>query len=94
MGHQNATLADVAAAAGVSLATASRVLNGSTRKVSEGNRELVVAAARRLRYTPNVSAQTVAVRNGAPGAVRATKELLRSLPPQTWEQGLSAASAR
>lgn len=60
MAHQNATLADVAAAAGVSLATASRVLNGSTRKVSTANRELVVAAAQRLRYTPNVSAQAVA----------------------------------
>jgi enoyl-CoA hydratase/carnithine racemase len=41
-----------------------------------------------------VSAQTTAVRSAAPGAVRATKELLRSLPPQTWEDGLGAASAR
>jgi methylglutaconyl-CoA hydratase len=41
-----------------------------------------------------VSAQTAAVRSGAPGAVRATKELLRSLPAQTWDEGLGAATAR
>ena len=54
------TLEDVARAAGVSLATASRTLNGSTRKVKEANRQLVLEAAERLGYTPNVSAQAVA----------------------------------
>ena len=43
------TLHDVAAAAGVSLATASRVLNGSTRKVAESYRDRVQAAADRAR---------------------------------------------
>ena len=41
-----------------------------------------------------VAAQTDAVRKGAPGAVRATKELLRTLPAQTWDAGLAAAAAR
>jgi LacI family transcriptional regulator len=55
-----ATLHDVAREAGVSLATASRVLNGSERKVAEGFRERVERAAEALGYTPNVSAQATA----------------------------------
>ncbi len=54
------TLHDVARAAGVSLATASRVLNGSTRKVAETYRERVEAAAAELGYTANLSAQATA----------------------------------
>ncbi|MEL5990796.1 LacI family DNA-binding transcriptional regulator [Microbacterium phosphatis] len=54
-----ATLGDVAQEAGVSLATASRVLNGS-RKVAENYRVRVQAAAERLGYTANLSAQTTA----------------------------------
>lgn len=54
------TLEDVARAAGVSLATASRVLNGSERKVAESFRERVEQAAAELGYTPNVSAQATA----------------------------------
>ncbi|MEU0531646.1 LacI family DNA-binding transcriptional regulator [Amycolatopsis tolypomycina] len=46
------TLRDVAAAAGVSLATASRVLGASSRTVAPEYRERVLAAAERLRYTP------------------------------------------
>lgn len=56
----NPTLYDVAREAGVSLATASRTLNGSTRVVKEQYRERVLSAARRLGYTANVSAQAVA----------------------------------
>ncbi|GAA1822825.1 LacI family DNA-binding transcriptional regulator [Agromyces salentinus] len=55
-----ATLHDVAREAGVSLATASRSLNGSVRKVNEEYRERVLAAAAKLGYTPNLSAQAVA----------------------------------
>ncbi|QEO13751.1 LacI family transcriptional regulator [Agromyces intestinalis] len=55
-----ATLHDVAREAGVSLATASRALNGSTRKVNEEYRTRVLAAAARLDYSPNLSAQAVA----------------------------------
>jgi enoyl-CoA hydratase/carnithine racemase len=36
---------------------------------------------------------TTALRQGAPGAVRATKALLRTLPAQGWAEGLAAASA-
>ncbi|QIG39331.1 LacI family transcriptional regulator [Microbacterium sp. 4R-513] len=54
------TLHDVAKAAGVSLATASRVLNGSTRKVAESYRERVETAAEKLGYTANLSAQATA----------------------------------
>ncbi|HEX8488574.1 MAG TPA: LacI family DNA-binding transcriptional regulator [Propionibacteriaceae bacterium] len=54
------TLEEVARAAGVSLATASRALNGSTRKVNPQYRERVLAAARTLNYSPNLAAQAVA----------------------------------
>lgn len=55
-----ATLHDVAREAGVSLATASRSLNGSVRKVHDDYRQRVLEAAARLNYTPNLSAQAVA----------------------------------
>lgn len=58
--RSSATLHDVAAAAGVSLATASRVLNGSTRVVNEEFRKRVLDAAAELDYSPNLSAQAVA----------------------------------
>ena len=53
-------LADVARAAGVSLATASRVLNGQARPVGEPHRSKVLAAAQLLGYEPNTLAQAVA----------------------------------
>jgi len=59
-GGHAATLQDVAREAGVSLATASRVLNGSERKVAGPFRERVERAAEALGYTPNVSAQATA----------------------------------
>ncbi|MBB2911794.1 LacI family transcriptional regulator [Streptosporangium becharense] len=54
------TLEDVARHAGVSLATASRVLNGSTRQVGASLREKVEVAAAQLGYRTNVAAQTLA----------------------------------
>lgn len=57
---RSVTLHDVAQAAGVSLATASRVLNGSERKVAPAYRDRVLRAAQELQYTPNLSAQAVA----------------------------------
>jgi methylglutaconyl-CoA hydratase len=39
-----------------------------------------------------VAEQTLALRKSAPGAVRATKELLRALPAQEWSDGLEAAA--
>jgi LacI family transcriptional regulator len=55
-----ATLADVAREAGVSVATASRVLNPGVRKVAEEYRDRVLAAAARLDYTANLAAQATA----------------------------------
>lgn len=54
------TLAEVAKLAGVSQATASRVLNGSARKPGEGIAERVRAAAESLGYVANAQAQALA----------------------------------
>ena len=55
-----ATLAEVAFLAGVSVSTASRVLNGGNRRPREELRGRVTAAAERLRYFPNAAAQATA----------------------------------
>jgi len=54
-----ATLADVGRLAGVSPATASRVLNGTGTRVAESLRERVLAAAAELDYVPNAHAQAL-----------------------------------
>ena len=54
-----ATLADVGALAGVSSATASRVLNGDGRRVADHLRVRVLAAAEQLDYVPNAHAQAL-----------------------------------
>lgn len=54
------TLEDVARHAGVSLATASRALNGSERKVREDLRAKVHASAAKLNYAVNAHAQAMA----------------------------------
>src|SRR5690606_25907661 len=46
--------------AGVSVTTASRVLNGSERRVREDLRQRVIEAALALNYTPNAAAQAIA----------------------------------
>ncbi|GLY07676.1 MULTISPECIES: LacI family DNA-binding transcriptional regulator [Actinoplanes] len=53
------TLREVAAAAGVSVATASRVLGGSSRTVGGENARRVLEAAAALRYTVDVSARAM-----------------------------------
>lgn len=58
-GRAHVTLQDVARQADVSLATASRVLNG-TAQVRLDLRERVLAAAAALAYTPNAHAQALA----------------------------------
>lgn len=61
--NKRPTLRDVAAAAGVSVQTASHVLAGTkTARVSAQTRERVQEAAKALRYEPNRSAQ--AIRSG------------------------------
>ncbi len=52
-------LAAVAERAGVSLATASRVLAGSTHRVSRDLRDRVLRAAETLDYVPNASARSL-----------------------------------
>jgi LacI family transcriptional regulator len=54
------TLLDVAREAGVSLATASRALNGSSRRVRPDLHERVTEAAATLHYSPNTQAQAMA----------------------------------
>jgi LacI family transcriptional regulator, galactose operon repressor len=56
----SARLRDVAQRAGVSVATASRVLSGSADGVSPDRREAVLTAARTLQYVPNAHAQALA----------------------------------
>ncbi|HEX8630799.1 MAG TPA: LacI family DNA-binding transcriptional regulator [Catenuloplanes sp.] len=58
-----ATLADVARRAGVSPATASRIINGSAKPVTEALRERVLAAVDELQYVPNAHAQSLARAN-------------------------------
>jgi LacI family transcriptional regulator len=55
---RNATINDLAAAAGVSNATVSRVLNGSSR-VSPETRDRVLAMAERMNYVPNAVARSL-----------------------------------
>ncbi|MFI6072278.1 LacI family DNA-binding transcriptional regulator [Actinoplanes sp. NPDC051343] len=55
-----ATLADVARRAGVSTATASRIINGSSKPVADTLRERVLAAVAELQYVPNAHAQMLA----------------------------------
>ncbi|NEG54938.1 LacI family DNA-binding transcriptional regulator [Bifidobacterium platyrrhinorum] len=57
--RRGARLEDVAAAAGVSLSTASKALHHRPR-ISEATRRRVLDAARRLEYSPNKSAQSLA----------------------------------
>ena len=59
--ERRVTLADVAARAGVSRATASRALGGDAR-ISEPTRDAVRAAATALRYVPNAAARSLRVR--------------------------------
>ena len=56
---RQATLADVARLAGVSPATASRVLNGTGTRVADALRSRVLEAAEHLHYVPNAHAQAL-----------------------------------
>ena len=58
-GRSSGSLSHVADAAGVSIATASRVLNGSSHPVSEATRARVVAAAAKLGYSPSALARAL-----------------------------------
>lgn len=75
-----ATLEDVARLAGVSIATASKALNGRTH-VSATTRAAVLEAAARLSYSPNALAQGLrAVRTGIVGLLTSDLEGRLSIP--------------
>jgi LacI family transcriptional regulator len=57
MGEQAPSIIDVARRAGVSVATASRVISRSSYPVSEATRQKVLSAAAELNYTPNTLAR-------------------------------------
>ena len=57
--HQRVTLQDVADRAGVSLTTASRVVNDGSRKVGKALAERVHKAVTDLGYTANLQARAV-----------------------------------
>lgn len=77
---QIVTLMDVAQRAGVSLATASKALNGKTR-VSEETRARVAAAARELAYHGNSLARSLSQgRSGTVGLLTSDLEGRFSLP--------------
>lgn len=60
--YDMSTLKDIAQAAGVSLATASRVLNGG-KGISQKTCEEVLKTAKELNYIPNLSAKILAGKN-------------------------------
>lgn len=62
MSVDEVTLEDVARAAGVSASTASRAINGSSRRVRPENEERVRDAALRLGYAVDIRAQSTAKR--------------------------------
>ncbi len=57
----NATIKDVARAAGVSVASVSRALNGH-ESVTEATRQRILAAAGQLRYVPHAAARSLITR--------------------------------
>jgi LacI family transcriptional regulator len=59
--HQMTTIQDLAAKSGVSVATVSRALNGST-EVSESTRQRILSLAEQLDYTPSAAARTLVQR--------------------------------
>lgn len=53
------TIKDVAREAGVSIATVSYVLNNKTDSISDNTKHMVLATAKRIGYTPNVTARNL-----------------------------------
>ena len=82
------TVREVAKAAGVSLRTVCRVLNGTVAPVRAETRDRVMAAARQLGYRPNAAAK--AVRRGRSGgiALLLSSDLQRSYLPEALLDGI------
>ena len=83
-----ATVRDVAVAAGVSLRTVCRALNGTPAPLRDETRDRVLAAARKLGYRPNAAAK--AVRRGRSGgiALLLSSDLKRSYLPEALLDGM------
>lgn len=86
------TLEDVAKAAGVSIATASRAINGSTRPVQEEFRLKVISAAERLGYRADLAAQAVA--RGRTRTVALIVDNLRDRYSSAISRGVIAEAAK
>lgn len=78
------TIDDVARLAGVSIATASRVVSAK-HSVREANRTKVMAAVRTLNYIPNLAARSLAT---------AARERIAIIYSQDFDSGLSAILPR
>jgi LacI family transcriptional regulator len=65
MAGQSPSIIDVAQRAGVSVATASRVMSHSSYPVSERSRQKVLRAAAELNYTPNSLARSLRMQRGS-----------------------------
>ncbi len=90
------SLADVAKAAGVSNATASRVLNGSNHPVAEEVRQKVLKAAEELGYRPNLIARGLRTAQTLTIGIIVENILSPFIPPITrgihdylWQHGYS-----
>jgi len=74
------TLSDVARAAGVSVATASKALNGRA-EVRHETRELVIRTAKEMAFAPNAAARSLtATRSGTVGLITSDLEGRFSIP--------------
>lgn len=91
-GRSSATLDDVAAAAGVSRATASRVMNG-VASVRPAAAEAVRRAAAELGYRPNHAARSLARGRHDSIALVITERDLAELPHSFFAQPLKGATA-
>lgn len=81
--HSKATLADVAAAAGVSRSTASRALNNSPR-ISEPTKQRIREIAREINFIPNAQARALAKGRSETIAVLITEPLSELLSDPTY----------
>src|SRR5258708_17599060 len=59
MVHKAVTIRDVAKEAGVGVSTVSYVLNGDYNRVAPATRDLILKAARDLKYRPNAIARSM-----------------------------------
>ena len=82
------TLAEVAAAAGVSRSTASRALNDSPR-ISEETKKRVRAAAKEVNFVPNARGRALAVGRTEIIAVLVTEPLSELFSDPTYSEFLS-----